>query len=231
MPPTPCIDPHVSAGPPRPPAPAPTPVPRETDVSERQALSRARHDDPDALESRFRASTPGHRQAMLTMVVRHLDDEDPRLRESCAWALHVMRSDTGDLDETAIDGLLLLTRDADDDVRDWALFALGRGGRTPAGRVDVRAAFFENAAHENPRVRREAIEGLAQLGDLDALRVAIEEFDVDPETVEAAGQVGDASLYGPLLRMRLRGWSLTPGGARSPELDGLITDAIDRCRP
>lgn len=150
------------------------------------------------------------------MVVRHLSDPDARLREACAWMLHVMRPEDGRLSSPAVTALVLLARDEDDDVRDWALFGLGRGGGVRTDSDAVRAAFAENATHPNPRIRREAIEGLAQLGDRDALAHALEHFDVDPETVEAAIDAADPQLAPAVRALRERGWDLMSDGSASP---------------
>jgi HEAT repeat protein len=193
---------------------------------ERSAISRARQRDPAAVETRFQRALPTERASVVEMVVRHLSDPDPRLREACAWMLHVMRPEDGSLSAPAVTALVLLARDEDDDVRDWALFGLGRGGGVQTDTAAVREAFAENATHPNPRVQREAIEGLAQLGDHDALARALEHFDVDPETVEAAVRAGDPRLAPALRSLRDRGWAQLSDGTPSPVLAELLAEAL-----
>jgi hypothetical protein len=212
------------------PPPSITDRPR-TSSDEREAIASARHHDPGALERRFQGSSPLHREAMLQMVARHLQDGDPRLREACAWILHVLRPTDGELSEVATRALLTLAQDQDDDVRDWALFALGRGGTVPTDTPEIRQAMLDNLEHPNPRVQREAIEGLAQLGDPDALVTALDRYDVDPETVEAAARSGDPLFHPYLLQLRDRGWTTTASGEPSILLDEALGRALEACRP
>jgi len=202
-----------------------------TERAQREAIAAARHRDPGALERRFREAAPLEREAMVRMVTRHVDDGDPRLREACAWVLHVLRPPSGELSDVARASLLGLARDADDEVRDWALFALGRGGPEPTDTREVRLAFLENLDHPHPRVQREAIEGLAQLGQRDALTAALARYDVDPETVDAAARLGDPQLHPYLLRLRDRGWTITASGEPSILLDEALGRALEACRP
>jgi len=74
----------------------------------------------------------------------------------------------------AIDGLIELSTDTDEDVRDWATFGLGQlvETNTPA----VRAALHARVDDPCDAVRGEAIEGLATRGDRSVLPFLIREL-------------------------------------------------------
>lgn len=74
----------------------------------------------------------------------------------------------------AIDGLIDLSADDDDDVRDWATFGLGQliESDTPAIRAALRARLDDPYLN----ARNEAIEGLAVRGDRSVVPVLIEEL-------------------------------------------------------
>jgi HEAT repeat protein len=202
---------------------------REDPSAARAAILRARTHDPASLERVFQRAAPADRDATVAVVSRHAADEDQALREACAYLLHVMRTEDGALSAAAVDALVRLARDESDDVRDWALFALGRGGEGRTDGPGVRTAFRANVRHPNPRVRREAIEGLAQLGDVECLLHALEEYDVEPETVEAAGRTRHPRLLPALRALGDRGWTATGGTVSSPVLVRVLDRAILEC--
>ena len=100
-------------------------------------------------------------------------------------------------DPAAIQSLIALTIDTDDDVRDWAVFGLGNLGDGDS--VEIRDALLSRLNDSNENVREEAIVGLARRKDqrvLPALIGALNQsgFD-DPEatmlTIEAANAMLD----------------------------------------
>ena len=74
----------------------------------------------------------------------------------------------------AIDGLIALSSDSDEDVRDWSTFGLGQliDTDTPA----IRAALHARLGDPCMTARDEAIEGLATRGDQSVLPVLIREL-------------------------------------------------------
>jgi HEAT repeat protein len=100
-------------------------------------------------------------------------------------------------DPAAVHALLVLTRDADDDVRDWAVFGLGN--LSDADSTEIRDALFARLNDSNEDVREEAIVGLAKRKDervLPALIAALHESALDGPgvtmlTIEAADAMLD----------------------------------------
>lgn len=95
-------------------------------------------------------------------------------------------------DPESIQALIALTSDADDDVRDWAVFGLGNQGN--ADSAEIRDALFQRVNDPNKYVREEAIVGLAKRKDqrvLPALIAVLMEPALDDPgltdlTIEAA---------------------------------------------
>lgn len=115
----------------------------------------------DAREAVVEAAVAGlsHRPhaAALAELVRLAEHRSAGLRWAVAVAL-------GRYDEPeAIQALLRLARDTDDDVRDWATFGLGtmHDVDTP----EVRELLWCNLRDPDPDVRGEALVGLAERGD------------------------------------------------------------------
>lgn len=76
--------------------------------------------------------------------------------------------------QQAIDGLIELSADADEDVRDWATFGLGQ--LTEANTPAIRAALHARIDDPCDAVRGEAIEGLAKRGDRSVVPVLVREL-------------------------------------------------------
>lgn len=75
----------------------------------------------------------------------------------------------------AIDTLILLSRDKDKDVRDWATF--GIGSNTDADSQAIRAALWARITDTDTNTRQEAIIGLAIRKDQRVKEFLIEELD------------------------------------------------------
>ena len=119
----------------------------------------------------------------------------------------------------ALDALIALSADPDDEVRNWATFGLGSQATsdTPALR-DALVARLEDAHAE---VRGEALVGLAERKDprvLEALRRELQGPNVSGLAVGAAEALGDVSLLPLVLPLR------RPGGDRS--FNALVAEAI-----
>jgi HEAT repeat protein len=110
----------------------------------------------------------------------------------------------GHENETAIDALICLSEDVDDDTRDWAVFGLGAQIRTDT--EAIRAALWKRVNDRHHDTRWEAINGLAVRRDPSIRPVLIGELSAeDPEAgwFEAAGESEDPA-YLPALEKHLR---------------------------
>jgi HEAT repeat protein len=90
-------------------------------------------------------------------------------------------------DPMAVDALIKLTRDEDEDVRDWATFGIGALSKSDSS--EIREALFARLDDESEDVRQEAIVGLVRLKDervLPALLSALEQEDAPEIMIEAA---------------------------------------------
>ncbi|WP_375758444.1 HEAT repeat domain-containing protein [Corallococcus exercitus] len=107
-------------------------------------------------------------------------------------------------DAQALQTLLQLSRDADEVVREWATFTLGSQARevdTP----ELREALVERLSETHPKIRGEALLGLALRKDarvLEPLRRVLEGPGVTTLDVEAAQALEDVSLLPLLLAHR-----------------------------
>jgi HEAT repeat protein len=109
-------------------------------------------------------------------------------------------------DPRAIDALIQLSRDSDDDVRDWATFGLGSQLGEPGDPelVDtpaIRDALFARIDDPHDDTRWEAIVGLAMRRDSRALGVLVREVEGDCEhslLMEAARYMAAPELCGGL---------------------------------
>jgi hypothetical protein len=135
---------------------------------------------------------------------------DPEIRRASAQvlpALGQLSSDEPNKRDAVVSSLIMLTRDADEDVRDWACFALG----TQLSDVDspeLRDALAERLRDGHDDTRCEAMLGLARRADPRTLPVLLERLaapNVYALEIESAGALGDTSLH-TLVRAHLAGW-------------------------
>lgn len=129
----------------------------------------------------------------------------------------------------AVEGLIQLSADADEGVRNWATFGLGTmvDVDTPA----LRDALVQRLGDTNAEIRGEALAGLAQRRDervLEPLRRELVGQSVGVLAVEASESLGDPSLL-PLL-LRLRNSEGTADQYFNNVLDGAI-EALERAKP
>lgn len=125
--------------------------------------------------------------AAVPLIVSYQQHPEADIRFAVACALGSFPNNP-----KAIPALMILTSDADDDVRDWAVFGLGNLG--DADSAEIRDAIFARLNDPNEKVREEAMVGLAKRKDqrvLPALIAALNqpEFDdagVTELTIEAA---------------------------------------------
>jgi HEAT repeat protein len=84
-------------------------------------------------------------------------------------------------DPTAVDTLVYLTRDKDEDVRDWATFGIGALGKTDS--PAIREALIDRLDDSFEDARQEAIVGLARLKDERVLPAMIAHLE-QPEVAD-----------------------------------------------
>jgi HEAT repeat protein len=129
-------------------------------------------------------------------------------------------------DEIAIETKIALSKDSNEDVRDWATFNLHLGlDAERINKQEIKDAFYDRLNDQNEETRYEAIVGLALCKDARVLPVLIEalaEKDVWDLAIEAAREMAHPALLPSLKALRLW-WS---DSVRPDILD----HAIDSCR-
>jgi len=123
----------------------------------------------------------------IPLIIGYRENPSVEVRFAAACALGSFANDP-----VTVQALIALTRDADDDVRDWAVFSLGNLG--DADSPDIRDALFSRLSDCNEDVREEAMVGLAKRKDkrvLPALFAALNQSELDDPgvtelTIEAA---------------------------------------------
>ncbi len=129
-------------------------------------------------------------------------------------------------EQAAVRVLIILSRDEDDDVRDWATFGLGSqlDLDTPA----IRDALWERIRDENDDVRGEALVGLAERKDLRIVEPLIDELQsgsIGVLALEAAREIADVRLV-PALSELQESWS-----EDNDRHSQLLSEAIAACMP
>ena len=133
-----------------------------------ELLASARTADPDALADLVSALARLGDPAMAREVAPLAEHHDPRVRLAVAQALDAL----GDTSPATVTALILLSRDAVDEVRSWATFALAGDALSDApGAPEALAAKLGDPADE---VRVEAVRGLARRGDRRAIGAALD---------------------------------------------------------
>lgn len=153
--------------------------------------------DPDVLESITIAYGHLHdaRAIRLLVPLKHHPDADVRLG--------VVHGITGHEDDLAIETLIELSGDENEDVRDWATFALGTMIRTDTS--EIRDSLLARIYDSHDDVRGEALVGLARRKDervLDALIAELTAEQVGLLAIEAAEELGDTRLGPALLTLK-----------------------------
>jgi HEAT repeat protein len=127
----------------------------------------------------------------IPLIASYQQHPDAEVRFAVACALGAFANDP-----LAIQVLIVLTRDADDAVRDWAVFGLGNLGDGDS--VEIRDALFCRLDDSNEDVREEAIVGLARRKDRRVLpsliaALSVSELD-DPGVTTLTIEATDAML-------------------------------------
>ena len=123
--------------------------------------------------------------------------------------------------EIAIEFLIKLSEDEDEDVRDWATFGLGTqcDNDTPP----IRKALFSRLADTHFETQLEAIMGLARRNDsrvIPHIKVELEADGVALLVVDAAGEIASPDLVAPLEQL-IEKWGVDTEGVEA---------ALKRCK-
>jgi HEAT repeat protein len=126
----------------------------------------------------------------------------------------------GQEDERAIQTLITLSRDDDEEVRDWATCGLGTLSQTdtPA----LRAALVARLSDPHDDTRAEALVGLARRGDERVVPYVLRELQSDcvgTLAVEAAKELAEPRLHAALVALQ-EWWDVDPR---------LLADALAAC--
>jgi HEAT repeat protein len=136
----------------------------------------------------------------LESALRFASHPDPDVRLDATHALYSCAGEKPP--ERALQALMALSADPDDEVRDWATFGLGT--EIEEDGAQLRAALAARLGDPHLDVREEAAIGLARRGDsraFETVRALLAEEEVSALTVEAAGYLADDRLLRPLLEL------------------------------
>ena len=133
----------------------------------------------------------------ISLIIRFADHSNPAVRHAVVLAL--ASTECSD----AIACLCAQSKDADDNVRDWATFTLGTLFETDTPRI--RDALFERITDRHDDTRGEALLGLARRKDsrvIDALHKEFESDCVGALAVEAAEAMASPELRQYLVNLQ-----------------------------
>lgn len=152
---------------------------------------------PEVLRSVLIAISHQNDAEAIPQVIRHAGDADAEVRYAVVHAL------TGHEDARAIEALIVLSRDHEGYVRDWATFGLGT--QLDLDTPEIREALFARLEDPDDDARGEAFVGLASRHDrrvVAALQKELTSKNVGTLAVEAAETIAAEELYGPLIALR-----------------------------
>jgi HEAT repeat protein len=173
------------------------------------------------------ASALGHRAHpravyALAGLATHADS-GVRFSTACALGHHL---DDAAAEAVAAEALMILCRDGDRDVRNWAMFGLAQMESQDS--PSIREVLTEGSKEPDDEIRGEAIVGLAIRkvpGTADIIRNELAGEVVFRLTLDAARELGDPSLVPDLLELQAsEDWD----GDESLKSD--LDLAIQRCR-
>ncbi len=119
--------------------------------------------------------------AGIPLIIQFQSHPNSHIRFAVACALGSFPNDP-----QSTESLLLLMKDPDEDVRDWATF--GIGVLCDLDSVEIRDALFQRLSDSNEDVREEAMAGLSKRRDqrvLPSLLAALAETAVSSRVIEA----------------------------------------------
>jgi len=139
--------------------------------------------DPVALNAAIAALGHIGNPEAVPLIARHCQHPDEDLRFTVANALGSFPNDP-----RSCESLLLMVKDSDPDVREWATFALGV--LSDADSAEIRDALLASLSDDNEDVREEALVGLSKRKDpraLPALMAALTQLGMSTRITDAAG--------------------------------------------
>jgi HEAT repeat protein len=158
-------------------------------------------DDPEVAVIEAAAIACGHRKSPLSVARL----AELAIHPSAAVRYGVSYGLAGQDEPHAIAALLLLSKDEDRDVRDWATFALG--SQTDLDTPDLREALRARLADNDPEIRGEALVGLGRRHDERLKYAILEELSGEFQgdwAFEAAEAIADPDFIPALDGMRTR---------------------------
>ncbi len=101
----------------------------------------------------------GHRNdpSAIPHLLKHIKHPNPRVRHGITFGLSCHD------ENSAIEGLIILSEDSDFDVRNWATFGLG--SQCDIDTIELRKALIKRTDDIEPEIRGEALIGLARRKD------------------------------------------------------------------
>ena len=132
-------------------------------------------------------------------IVKLKNHPDDSIRESVAYALGVIGGES----PNAIESLIQLSRDKNNDVRNWATFGIGT--QLEKDSTEIRQALANRLNDEDSEIRGEAIVGLVKRKYPNIDRYILKEFHCDFVSLlslEAAELSGDSILYPELKKLQ-----------------------------
>lgn len=109
----------------------------------------------------------------------------------------------GHTEDLAIDVLIELSNDEDEEVRNWATFGLG--SLIDVDNNGIREALFNRLSENNSEIRGEAFVGLAIRGDKRIIELLLQELsseEVGVLAIEAAKEIKDPRLHSVLIGLK-----------------------------
>ena len=158
-------------------------------------------DDPEVEVLQAAAIACGQRKSSLSVarLVELGKHPSAQVRYGVTYGL------AGQDEPSAIDALLLLSKDEDRDVRDWATFALG--SQTDIDTPELREALRARLTDNDPEIGGEALVGLSRRQDEHLKRAVLDELSGEFHgdwVFEAAEAIADPDFIPALERMRAR---------------------------
>lgn len=126
--------------------------------------------DPLPLSSAIHALGHIGNSHAIPLMIQNCSHEVGMVRFAVACALGNFADDPG-----AVQALIVLTEDRDEDVRDWATFGLGVLGQVDS--PEIRAALLKRTNDPNPEVRGEALAALANRRESQAIPLLVAELN------------------------------------------------------
>jgi hypothetical protein len=158
-------------------------------------------DDPEDQVLQAAAIACGHRKSprCVSRLVDLATHPSAGVRYGVSYGL------AGQDEPAAVAALMLLSKDDDRDVRDWATFALG--SQTELDTPDLREALRARLRDNDPEVRGEALVGLGRRHDEQLKSAILEELSGEFHgdwVLEAAEVIADPDFVPALTSMRGR---------------------------